>query len=57
MGFADKMRDKVQQLSGKSKETAGDKTGNDRLKAQGQSDQTKGNLKEAGENVKDAFDK
>ena len=35
--------------------TTGDATGNDRLKAEGQKDQASGNLKQAGENVKDVF--
>ena len=37
--------------------TTGRVTGNDSLEAKGKSDRMKGNLKQAGENVKDAFKK
>jgi len=33
----------------------GDATGDEQLKAEGQGDQAKGSLKQAGENIKDAF--
>jgi uncharacterized protein YjbJ (UPF0337 family) len=36
---------------------AGKVSGNDTLRAEGKSDQTKGNLKQAGEKVKDALTK
>lgn len=55
MSFIDKAKNKVEELSGQAKETAGDATGNDDLKAQGQADQAKGNLKDAGEKIKDIF--
>lgn len=51
----DKAKNKVEEVGGKAKEHAGDATGDDNLKAEGQVDQTKGNLKQAGEKVKDAF--
>jgi uncharacterized protein YjbJ (UPF0337 family) len=51
----DKAKNTAQTTKGKIKETAGDITGNDDLKAKGEADQVKGNLKQAGEKVKDAF--
>ena len=55
MGDDDKMKNKGEELLGKAKESWGDATDNERLEAEGKSDQTKANLKQAGENVKDAF--
>ena len=55
MATADKAKNSAQRAKGKVKETAGKATGNDKLRAKGKADQTKGNLKQAGENVKDAF--
>ncbi|MET1053300.1 MAG: CsbD family protein [Mycetocola sp.] len=57
MGLGDKIGNAAQEAAGKAKEGFGDATDNDRLKAEGQSDQSKANLKQAGENVKDAFTK
>jgi uncharacterized protein YjbJ (UPF0337 family) len=51
----DKAKNTTQTTKGKIKEAAGDITGNDRLKTKGRADQAKGNLKQAGEKVKDAF--
>jgi uncharacterized protein YjbJ (UPF0337 family) len=50
-----KFDNKVQELGGKGKETAGKATGNEEWQAEGKADQTKGNLKQAGEKVKDVF--
>ena len=55
MSGIDKVKNKVEEIKGDVKETAGDATGNEQLKAEGQNDQSKGNLKQAGEKVKDAF--
>jgi uncharacterized protein YjbJ (UPF0337 family) len=55
MGNDDKTDNKMEELGGKAKEAVGSATGDDELKAQGQADQTKANLKQAGEKVKDAF--
>lgn len=55
MGTDDKMANKAQELGGKAKEAVGGATGDRNLEAQGKNDQTKGNLKQAGEKVKDAF--
>jgi uncharacterized protein YjbJ (UPF0337 family) len=55
MATRDKARNAAQKAKGKAKETVGKASGNDRLRAEGKADQTKGNLKQAGEKVKDAF--
>ena len=57
MGMDDKIANKTETVTGKVKETVGDATGNDNLKAEGQADQASGHLKDAGEKVKDAFHK
>jgi len=51
---ADKMKHQGEELGGKAKEAAGKVTGNDELEAEGRFDQTKANLKQAGDDVKDA---
>ena len=56
MSGMDKLRNTTEkELTGQGKEGAGDGTGNDDLKAEGQGDQAKGDLKQAGEKVKDVF--
>jgi uncharacterized protein YjbJ (UPF0337 family) len=50
-----KTRNKAQELKGQIKEATGQATGNRRLKAQGRADQTKANLRQAAEKIKDAF--
>jgi uncharacterized protein YjbJ (UPF0337 family) len=55
MGRDDKTENKVDELRGEAKEKIGDATGDDELKRQGERDQTKANLKQAGEKVKDAL--
>jgi uncharacterized protein YjbJ (UPF0337 family) len=57
MTATDKAKNTGQQAKGKLKEAAGNLSGNDKLRAEGKADQTKGNLKQAGEKVKDAFSK
>jgi|SRR6476661_5290147 uncharacterized protein YjbJ (UPF0337 family) len=57
MSTDDKMQNKGEELRGKAKEKVGDATGDDSLRAQGERDQSKANLKQAGEKVKDAFKK
>jgi uncharacterized protein YjbJ (UPF0337 family) len=57
MGLADKAKNKAQTTKGSAKKAAGDATGNDRLRAEGKADKVSGNLKNAGEKVKDAFKK
>ena len=55
MTTTDKAKNATQQANGRLKETVGDLSGNDDLRAEGQADQTEGALKQAGEKVKDAF--
>jgi len=55
MGTDDKIDNKAEELGGKAKEKVGKATGDEELEAQGHTDQTKSNLKQAGEKVKDAF--
>jgi uncharacterized protein YjbJ (UPF0337 family) len=54
MGLQDKVANRAEVLKGKAKEAAGKITGNPRLEVEGRLDQGKGNLKQAGEKVKDA---
>ena len=55
MGTDDKIDHKVEELGGKAKEKVGQATGDEELEAQGHTDQAKGNLKQAGEKIKDVF--
>ena len=55
MSFIDKAKNKAEEMTGRGKEEIGERTGDDDLKAEGQVDQAEGNLKQAGEKVKDAF--
>ena len=55
MATDDKIRDKAQEMKGKAKEALGDATDNEQWQAEGKADKAKGNLKQAGEKVKDAF--
>jgi uncharacterized protein YjbJ (UPF0337 family) len=55
MATTDKARNASQKAKGKAKEAVGKVTGNDRLQSEGKADQTKGDLKQAGEKIKDAF--
>lgn len=55
MGDQDKLENFAQEKVGEAKEAVGKASGDDDLQAEGKTDQTKGNLKQAGEKVKDAF--
>ena len=55
MAMGDKISNKAEELTGKGKQSVGEATGNDDLKAEGQTDEAKGNLKQAGEKIKDVF--
>ena len=57
MSTTDKAKNTAQRAKGKVKEAAGTVTGNDKLRSKGKVDQKKGDLKQAGEKVKDAFRK
>jgi len=51
----DKAKNKAEEVGGIAKEHAGEATGDESLRTEGEADQAKGNLKQAGEKVKDAF--
>jgi uncharacterized protein YjbJ (UPF0337 family) len=53
----DKIENKKDELVGKAKEKTGELTDDERLADEGRGQQAKGNLKQAGEKVKDAFKK
>ena len=55
MGLDDKIANTAEKVSGKAKETTGRATDDERLEAEGRTDQSKADLKSAGEKVKDAF--
>jgi uncharacterized protein YjbJ (UPF0337 family) len=55
MGAEKKAKNKAKVIKGKTKRLAGKATGNERLEAEGKADVVTGNLKNAGEKVKDAF--
>ena len=55
MGIGDKIDNKSEDLAGKAKEATGKATDDEDLQSEGKSDQTKADLKQAGEKVKDAF--
>ena len=54
MSATDKIKNSAEEMSGKAKQHVGGATGDRSLEAEGDKDQAKGNLKNAGENVKDA---
>lgn len=51
----DKAKNAAQVVKGKVEKAAGKTTGDDELETEGKQDQMKGNIKQAGEKVKDAF--
>ena len=53
MGIADKAKNEAEDLKGKGKEAVGRATGNERLEAEGNADQSSAQAKKAGEHVKD----
>ncbi|MCW2826480.1 MAG: CsbD family protein [Marmoricola sp.] len=55
MATEDKAANKAEDLKGKVKETTGKVTGDDSMETEGKADQSKSSLKQAGENIKDAF--
>lgn len=57
MGIFDKAKNAAEKVVGEGKEAVGKATGNEDLEADGKTDQAKGHLKDAGENIKDAFKK
>lgn len=57
MSDKDKAKNKAEELTGKVKERFGDATDDTDLEAEGKADQAKANLKQAGEKIKDAFER
>ncbi len=55
MSATDKIKNAAAGAKGKVKQSAGKVTDNDRVQAQGRSEQAGADAKKAGENVKDAF--
>jgi uncharacterized protein YjbJ (UPF0337 family) len=55
MGLDNKINNAAEKLEGKIKEGVGRATDDERLEAEGKAEQTKANLKQAGEKIKDAF--
>jgi uncharacterized protein YjbJ (UPF0337 family) len=55
MGTGDKFENTKDDFVGQAKEATGKATDNERMEAEGKGDQTKANLKQAGEKIKDAF--
>ena len=57
MSAEDKAKNKIDEIGGKVKEAIGKVLGDESTENEGKRDQTKSNLKDAGEKVKDAFKK
>jgi uncharacterized protein YjbJ (UPF0337 family) len=55
MSGVDKAKNTIEDVQGKAKEALGRATGDHDTEAEGKTDQVKSDLKDAGENVKDAF--
>ncbi|WP_328460748.1 CsbD family protein [Streptomyces sp. NBC_00448] len=54
MSDSDKAKAKSDQVKGKVKESVGQAVGDEELEAQGRGDQAKGDVRQAGEKLKDA---
>jgi uncharacterized protein YjbJ (UPF0337 family) len=57
MGLDDKIKNKKDEYAGKGKQKAGEMTDDERLEAEGRVQRAEGDIKQAGEKVKDAFKK
>jgi len=55
MGDIDKAKDKVEEIEGRAKQVVGSATGDESTRREGRVDEAKGNLKQAGEKIKDAL--
>jgi uncharacterized protein YjbJ (UPF0337 family) len=55
MSAEDKVKNTAETAKGKAKEGVGTATGNESLKAEGRTDQARGDLKQAFEKIKDVF--
>jgi uncharacterized protein YjbJ (UPF0337 family) len=54
MGTADKINNAIEDVAGKAKEAVGKLAGDHGAEREGQRDQARGDVKKAGENIKDA---
>ncbi|NJP35033.1 CsbD family protein [Micromonospora thermarum] len=54
MGFADKARNRVDQMTGAAKERIGDATHNERMRSEGATQQDAARARQAGEHAKQA---
>ncbi|MCT2278719.1 CsbD family protein, partial [Micromonospora chalcea] len=54
MSFTDKAKNKAQEMSGTAKERIGEVTDNERLRAEGASEQSTARARQAGEHAKQA---
>ena len=57
MALDDKIDNKAEEVAGKTKQGVGKATDDKDLEAEGKADESKANLKQAGEKIKDAFKK
>lgn len=55
MSGADKAKNAAENAGGKAKEATGRLTGDETTEAEGKNDQSKADMKSAGEKIKDAF--
>lgn len=55
MSATDKIRDKAEEAKGRVKESAGEALDDPYMEGEGKAEKASGNLKQAGEKVKDAF--
>jgi uncharacterized protein YjbJ (UPF0337 family) len=55
VGIGSKISNMTEELTGKIKSMAGKATDDEQLEAEGEADQVKGNVKQAGEKVKDVL--
>ena len=55
MGMDDKLKNSAESTKGKAKEKLGDASNDHEMQSEGKKDQSKADLKQAGEKVKDAF--
>jgi uncharacterized protein YjbJ (UPF0337 family) len=55
MGLFNKTKNKAEAAKGDAKQQAGKAVGNEQMQAEGKATSAKGNLKQAGEKVKDAL--
>ncbi|MGI9085232.1 MAG: CsbD family protein [Aeromicrobium sp.] len=54
MGLDDKIKNTVDRVTGAAKEKIGDARGDEQQQAEGKADQSKADLKQSGEHIKDA---